>query len=83
MKIPLNWLRDYVDFPEDVDALCDKLTMLGLEIESVERPGEAVQNVVVGRILEIAKHPDADNIVVCKTDVGQGEPLQICCGAKN
>lgn len=83
MRIPLNWLRDYVDFPDDVDALCDKLTMLGLEIESVERPGDAVQKVVVGKILEISKHPDADNIVVCKTDVGQGEPLQICCGAKN
>ncbi len=83
MKIPLNWLRDYVDLPNDVDALCEKLTMLGLEIESVARPGDGVQNVVVGKILEIAKHPDADSIVVCKTDVGQGEPLTICCGAKN
>jgi len=83
MLIPLSWLREYVDLPESVDELCDKLTMLGLEIEHVERRGEDVKNVVVGKILSIDRHPDADKIVVCKTDVGTGEPLQICCGAKN
>ncbi len=83
MLIPLSWLKEYVDLPASVDELCDKLTMLGLEIESVERRGEDVKNVVVGKILSIDRHPDADKIVVCKTDVGSGEPLQICCGAKN
>jgi phenylalanyl-tRNA synthetase beta chain len=83
MLIPLSWLREYVDLPASVDELCEKLTMLGLEIESVERRGEDVKNVVVGKILSVDRHPDADKIVVCKTDVGTGEPLQICCGAKN
>ncbi len=83
MLIPLSWLREYVELPGDVDALCEKLTMLGLEIESVERRGEDVKKVVVGKIMSIEKHPDADKIVVCKTDVGGAEPLQICCGAKN
>jgi len=83
MLIPLSWLREYVDLPESVEELCEKLTSLGLEIEAVERKGEDVKNVVVGKILSIDKHPDADKIVVCKTDVGGPEPLQICCGAKN
>ncbi len=83
MLIPLSWLREYIELPASVDELCEKLTMLGLEIEAVERRGEDVKNVVVGKILSIDPHPDADKIVVCKTDVGQAEPLQICCGAKN
>lgn len=83
MKISLNWLRDYVDVTLDPDDLAHRLTMLGLEIESVDRPGEAIRNVVIGKILSIDPHPDADKLVVCRTDVGEGEPLQIVCGARN
>lgn len=83
MRISLNWLRDYIDLNVSVEQLVHDLTMLGLEIESVERPGEEIQNVLIGQILSIEPHPEADKIVVCKTDVGGGEPLQICCGAKN
>lgn len=84
MRISLNWLKDYIDLdgisPED---LAHQMTMLGLEIEAVHRPGDEVRQVVIGQILSIERHPDADKIVVCKTDVGGPEPLQICCGATN
>ena len=83
MRISLNWLKEFVDIPVDPDTLADDLTMLGLEIETIDRPGQGIHDVVVGKILSINAHPDADKLVVCKTDVGEGEPLQIVCGAKN
>ncbi len=83
MLISLNWLRDYVDLPETVEALCERLTLLGLEIEKVTRSGEGIDKVVVGQVLSVERHPDADKLSVCRTDVGQGEPLQIVCGATN
>jgi phenylalanyl-tRNA synthetase beta chain len=83
MKIPLNWLKDYVDINVPVDELAHQMTMLGLEIEAVENTGEEIQKVYIGQIISIEPHPDADKLVVCKTDVGGKEPLQIVCGAKN
>lgn len=83
MLISLNWIKDYVDLDVPVDDLCEKMTMLGLEIESVERVGDEVRDVVVGEIQSIEPHPNADKLVVCKTTVGTEEPLQIVCGAKN
>ena len=83
MQVSLNWLKEYVDIDVGVEELCEKLTMLGLEIEAVKKPGEEVKDVVVGEILSIEAHPDADKLVVCKTAVGAGEPLQIICGASN
>jgi phenylalanyl-tRNA synthetase beta chain len=83
MRISLNWLKEYVDIPVDADELAHKMTMLGLEIEAIERPWSEAAKVHVGEILAIGPHPDADKLVVCKTDVGQGQPLQIVCGAKN
>ncbi|NUM53044.1 MAG: phenylalanine--tRNA ligase subunit beta [Candidatus Hydrogenedentes bacterium] len=83
MKVSLNWLKEFVDIDLGVDDLAHRLTMLGLEIESVERPGAEISKVYVGKILDIRPHPDADKLVVCQTDVGQGAPLQIVCGAKN
>lgn len=83
MKISYNWLKEYCDIPVSPRELAEKLTMLGLEIESIHEPGREIENVVVGKILEINPHPQADKLVVCKTDVGRGDPLQIICGAKN
>ncbi len=83
MRISLNWLKDYVDIDVDVDTLARQMTMLGLEIEAIERPGEEINDVYVGQIVSIDPHPDADKLVVCKTDVGREEPAQIVCGAKN
>jgi phenylalanyl-tRNA synthetase beta chain len=83
MRISLNWLKEFVNIPDDPDTLAHKLTMLGLEIESIERPGAEIEGVVVGRILSIDPHPQADRLVVCRTAIGEGEPLQIVCGATN
>lgn len=83
MRISLNWLKDYVEINVDADTLARQMTMLGLEIEAIERPGSEISGIYVGKILSIEPHPDADKLVVCKTDVGLGEPLQIICGAKN
>ncbi|MCC6487670.1 MAG: phenylalanine--tRNA ligase subunit beta [Candidatus Hydrogenedentes bacterium] len=83
MRISYRWLKELVDFDLSPDDLAHRLTMLGLEIESVERPGLGVSGIRIGKILDIKPHPDADKLVVCQTDVGQRDPLQIVCGAKN
>lgn len=83
MKIPVKWLNDYVDISDiSIESLVHKMTMSGSKVEGVENLGEEIQNVVVGKILSIEKHPDADKLVVCKVDVGN-EVLQIVTGAKN
>lgn len=83
MRVSLNWLKEYVDIDISAEELAHQLTMLGLEIESIERPGAEISDVYIGKILSIDPHPDADKLVVCKTDIGKAEPLQIVCGAKN
>jgi len=83
MRISLNWLKEYVDIDVGPDELAEVMTMLGMEVESVDRPGDEVQGVVVGKVLEKNPHPDADKLTVCKTDVGGEAPLQIICGATN
>jgi phenylalanyl-tRNA synthetase beta chain len=83
MRVSLNWLREYVDVPVPVDELAHDLIMLGLEIVAIERPGAELTNIYTGKILSIDPHPDADKLVVCMTDIGKPEPLQIVCGAKN
>ena len=83
MRVSLNWLKEYVDIDVSPEELAHQMTMLGLEIESIERLGGDIKDVFVGEILSIEPHPDADKIVVCQTDVGGETALQICCGAKN
>ncbi len=83
MKISLKWLADYVELPESVDELARRLTMAGLEIEGIDRPGAALNGVVVAQILSSDKHPNADKLSVTKIDDGSGTPLQVVCGAKN
>ncbi|HEX72272.1 MAG TPA: phenylalanine--tRNA ligase subunit beta, partial [Candidatus Hydrogenedentes bacterium] len=67
----------------DAMTLAEHLTMLGLEIEAIERPGAEISEVYIGQILSIEPHPDADKLVVCHTDIGREDPLQIICGATN
>ena len=83
MKISLNWLREFVELPPTTGALCELLTMAGVEVEGVETRGAAFDKVVVAQVLESAQHPNADRLSVCKVDDGSGEPKQIVCGAKN
>ena len=82
MKASVEWLKEYSDIDVDTIALGDILTMTGSKVETIDQLGNDIKNVVVGKILEIEKHPDADKLVVTKVDVG-GEKLQIVTGANN
>lgn len=82
MKFSENWLRELVDIPADHATLVDRLTMAGLEVESDELIGSALDGVIVARILTCEAHPDADKLHVCRVDTGRGE-IQIVCGAPN
>src|SRR5690554_4888576 len=83
MKLSENWLREHVALDADSAELERRLTMIGLEVEGVERIGAGLDGVVVARIISCEKHPQADRLQVCRVDAGQGEPLQIVCGAPN
>lgn len=82
MKASVEWLNEYSDIDVDSVTLGDILTMTGSKVETIDRLGNDIKNVVVGKILEIEKHPDADKLVVTKVDVGT-EKLQIVTGANN
>ena len=83
MKFSENWLRELVDIRADRAALAHALTMAGLEVEELTPLGEHLAGVVVAEIVGAEKHPEADRLQVCRVDAGQGEPLQIVCGAPN
>ena len=82
MKVLHSWLRKYTPVRLSPGALTERLTMLGLEFESVEQLGVRHEGFVVGRVLTCERHPAADSLSVCSVDVG-GETLQIVCGAPN
>src|SRR5262245_40597842 len=83
MKFSERWLRTLVDPPLDTAALCDRLTMIGLEVEEAAPVAPPFSSVVVGRIDAIAPHPNAERLRVCKVDVGSGSALEVVCGAPN
>jgi phenylalanyl-tRNA synthetase beta chain len=88
LRVPINWLRDYVPIELPLDELATKLSIASAEIEGIERIGvtEANGNLErfrVGRVLEAEKHPNADRLQLCRVDIGEGEPRQIVCGAWN
>ena len=83
MLVSLKWLREYVDIDVDAKEFGDLMTMTGTKTETVEYYGSEIENVVVAKILEIEKHPDADKLIVTKVDIGKDEPIQIVTGAKN
>jgi phenylalanyl-tRNA synthetase beta chain len=83
MKISLDWLREYVDFSLSPDELSAKLTSLGIEVEAVENLAKKFDKIVVGEVLEVVPHPNADKLRLTKVTIGSGEPLGIVCGAPN
>lgn len=83
MKVPVKWLKDYVDINISADELGDKLTLSGSKVEEVIKKGEEIQNVVTGKIEKIEPHPDAEKLVVCKVNINKEEPIQIVTAAKN
>ena len=83
MRVPLSWLRDYVDVELSPEELAERLTLLGMEVKGIERWGADWQNVVVGELLSVERHPRADRLSLTTVTVGEGEPLEIVCGATN
>ena len=84
MKISLDWMRDYIDLPDNPDELIDVLPMLGIEVEeSEEQSSSNLDHVVVGEVLSKSPHPEADRLSVCSVEVGEARPANIVCGATN
>jgi phenylalanyl-tRNA synthetase beta chain len=82
MKVSYNWLKEFVDIDLSVEDLAHHLTMLGLEVDAIERTGEGMDDVVVALVEERAQHPNADKLSLCRVNNGK-EILSIVCGAQN
>ncbi|MGE4284393.1 MAG: phenylalanine--tRNA ligase subunit beta [Clostridia bacterium] len=82
MKVPMSWFKDYVDIQGSPEEFASAMTMSGSKVEGVEKIGEDIENVVVGKILTVEKHPDADKLQVSQVDLGD-ETVQIVTGATN
>ena len=88
MKVPISWLREYVDIRVSLDALAERLAVASAGVEQVvpvglSDEGDNLSRFVVGRVLEAVKHPNADRLQLCQVDVGEPDPSQIVCGAWN
>ncbi|HVN51831.1 MAG TPA: phenylalanine--tRNA ligase subunit beta, partial [Acidimicrobiales bacterium] len=83
MKVTLSWLREFAPIEGDPVALGEQMSDLGMAVESIERLGEGLDGIVVARVLDLRPHPDADRMQLVDVDAGDGEALQICCGAFN
>ena len=83
MKFTLSWLKEHLDTDASLDQIVAKLTMIGLEVESVEDRGKMLAPYVIARVVEAKQHPNADRLRVCMVDTGDGKPVQVVCGAPN
>ena len=83
MRAPLSWLREFVDVDLETEALAERLTLLGMEVQGIERWGADWHQVVVGELLAVEPHPRADRLSLTRVTLGSGEPLDIVCGATN
>ena len=85
MRVSLNWIKKYVDLPSDLSAkqIAYDLTLRTVEVEDVIDIKKKYDNIVVGKILEVKEHPNADKLKICITDIGQSKPVQIVCGGSN
>lgn len=83
MKFTLSWLKDHLDTDAPVDAITHALTRIGLELEGVENPADRLKGFRIARVLTAERHPQADKLQVLRVDTGDGDPLQVVCGAPN
>jgi len=83
MKIAESWLREWVNPDLDTESLAERLTMAGHEVDGIVYEGAGLEGVVVAEVLEVAGHPDADRLSVCKVSNGSGDVLEVVCGAPN
>ena len=83
MKFSEQWLREWVNPSITTEVLAEQLTMAGLEVDMIEPVAAEFDKVVVGEVIDLAPHPDADKLRVCKVNVGEKDSLSIVCGAAN
>ena len=83
MKITTDWLKDHLETEFNENKIIDKLTDVGLEVESVEKQSDELDSFVVAKIIKAEKHPNADRLRVCDVDIGSGKPVKVVCGAPN
>jgi phenylalanyl-tRNA synthetase beta chain len=83
MKFTLSWLKDHLDTTATLDEIAETLTRIGLEVEGIEDKAAALKPYVVAKVLTAEQHPNADRLRVCTVDAGDGQPLQVVCGAPN
>lgn len=83
MKFSLSWLKEHLDTNSSAEAIADKLTAIGLEVESVSNPAEALAPFRVAKVLAAQKHPQADKLQILTVDAGTGDNIQVVCGAPN
>lgn len=83
MKFTLPWLKEHLETDALLAEIVDKLTMIGLEVESVEDKAELLKPFVIASVISAEKHPNADRLRVCMVDIGDGKPIQVVCGAPN
>src|SRR5204863_2211452 len=83
MKLSIDWLHEWVRPKISREEVFERMTMSGLEIESVTPVAGNFSKVIIGKILHIKKHPDADRLNICEVDVGNSKPLTIVSGADN
>ena len=83
MKFTLSWLKMHLDTDASLEAVAEKLTMIGLEVEKIEDRAKTLAPFTVARVLSAEKHPNADKLKVCMVETGEGAPVQVVCGAPN
>ena len=83
MKVPLSWLKEFVNLDDlTAEEIAKELTLAGSEISSIEKVGGDINGVIIGKVLSVRKHPDADKLSICEVNIGD-ETLSIVCGAPN
>ncbi len=83
MKFTFSWLKDHLDTSASLDEVVEKLTAIGLEVEEVEDKAKLLAPYIIAHVISAEQHPNADRLRVCKVDIGDGNPLQVVCGAPN
>src|ERR1044072_7146870 len=83
MKFTLSWLKEHLDTDAPLERLADKLTMIGLEVENIEDKARMLAPFSIARVISAEQHPNADRLRVCMVDTGEGNPVQVVCGAPN
>ncbi len=83
MLVPVEWLKEYTDMTVSTDEFCERMIMSGSNLETCTMLGQGIQGVIVGKLVRIDRHPDAQKLSVCTVDIGNDSPLQIVCGAQN